>query len=629
MDSLLQGLNEMQKEAVTRSDGPMLILAGAGSGKTRVLTHRIAYLMLEKNISPERILAVTFTNKAAHEMRDRVHALLGSRGHLPWLGTFHAVCVRILRREASAAGLPPSFTIYDTQDQKQLMRRVLNELRLDLKQFQPGAVLHFISGAKNELMSPQTYVEYASGFYQEQIARAYALYQKRLVEAASLDFDDILMLTVNLFTEHARVLAKYQRLFEYVLIDEYQDTNMPQYRLCKLLSEMHHNICVVGDDFQAIYSWRGANFRNILNFEQDYPDTHVIKLEQNYRSTKTILEGANAVIAKNVHRTDKVLWTKNQAGVPITVYEALNELDEAEFMIDEIQSLVRSGHYHAQDMAVLYRTNAQSRIIEEALLKFRMPYRIVGGLRFYERKEVKDALAYLRLVANPADVVSCERVINTPARGLGPKSVQAITVNMSAAMTEPTLSQELLSGKSARAFMQFRTLIHHARERYSLSHDLIDLFDFLMFESDYMASIDDGSPEGEARVENLSELKSVLSSAQGLDSFLETVGLVSDIDEYKTEVSALTLMTIHAAKGLEFPVVFLCGMEEGIFPHSRSSFDPSEIEEERRLCYVGMTRAKDRLYMLYAGERRIFGAVQANPPSRFLFDVPDDLVVKL
>ncbi len=625
----MQGLNEAQKTAVQSTEGPMLILAGAGSGKTRVLTHRIAYLVLEKKVTPERILAVTFTNKAANEMKERISHLLKSKHHLMWLGTFHSICVKILRREGTIIGLSPSFTIYDTQDQKQLVKRVIEELRLDIKQYQPGAVLHFISGAKNELMTPEGYQNYAHGYYQEQVARVYAIYQKRLADAFALDFDDILMLTVRLFDEHPDVLAKYQRLFQYIMVDEYQDTNMPQYKLCQLLAMQYRNIAVVGDDYQAIYSWRGANYRNILNFTKDYPDATIIKLEQNYRSTKTILAGASAVIAKNTHRTEKTLWTDNHQGLPITIYPALNELDEAEFMIDEILSLVRGGQYRASDMAVLYRTNAQSRIIEEVLLRHKMPYRIVGGLRFYERKEVKDAVAYLRLVANPADIISFERVINTPARGLGDKSVEAILVNMPAAMTAPDQSQITLSGRAAGAFIQFRGLINTARERYVASNNVIDLFDYLMRESGYLQSLDDKTPEGIARMENVAELKSVLSAVQDLDSFLENVSLVSDIDEYRDDISALTLMTVHSAKGLEFPVVFLCGMEEGIFPHSRSNSDQAELEEERRLCYVGITRAKERLYILYAGERRLYGALQANAPSRFVTDLPEELVVRL
>lgn len=607
----------------------MLILAGAGSGKTRVLTHRIAYLVLEKKVTPERILAVTFTNKAANEMKERVSFLLKSKHHLMWLGTFHSICVKILRRDGVNIGLSPSFTIYDTQDQKQLVKRVIEELHLDIKQFQPGAVLHFISGAKNELMTPGQYQNHAHGYYQEQVARVYEIYQKRLTDALALDFDDILMMTVRLFDNYPDVLAKYQRLFQYIMIDEYQDTNMPQYKLCQLLAKLHKNIAVVGDDYQAIYSWRGANYRNILNFTKDYPDAIIIKLEQNYRSTKTILAGASAVIAKNVHRTEKTLWTDNHQGLPITIYAALNELDEAEFMIDEILSLVRGGQFRASDMAVLYRTNAQSRIIEEVLLRHKMPYRIVGGLRFYERKEVKDAVAYLRLVANPADIVSFERVINTPPRGLGEKSVQAILVNMPSAMTAPNQSQMTLSGRASASFIQFRELINSAREQYQTNGDVIELFDYLMRESGYLQALDDKSPEGIARIENVAELKSVLSAVQDLDSFLENVSLVSDIDEYRDDVSALTLMTVHSAKGLEFPVVFICGMEEGIFPHSRSSLDPAELEEERRLCYVGMTRAMNRLYVLYAGERRLYGTLQANAPSRFVTDLPENLVVRL
>lgn len=631
MNTILDSLNEMQKGAVTHTDGPILILAGAGSGKTKTLTHRIAYLLLEKKIDAERILAVTFTNKAAGEMRQRVSTLLeevqGRSVNLPWLGTFHAMCVRILRREAARVGISPRFTIYDTQDQKQLVKHSLTELRLDPKQFQPGAVLAFISGAKNELMRPEQYANYASGYYQETIARIYEQYQRKLTEANAVDFDDLLMLTVEVLSTHEDILRKYQTLFQYILIDEYQDTNKAQYKLTQMLAAKHHNICVVGDDYQAIYSFRGANFRNILDFEHDYPDATVVKLEQNYRSTKTILDGASAIIAKNVHRTDKKLWTGNDTGLPITVYEALNELDEAEFMVRECLALKRSGLFQGlKSMAILYRTNAQSRVIEEAFLNVRIPYRIVGGIRFYERKEVKDAIAYLRLLVNPADRVSLDRVLNTPPRGIGRKSFAAIVANMPQALSSPDITQFELSGKAASGFVQFRAVLSSARQAYQQGQDLVSVFAQLMQESGYLDWLDDGTPEGQSRVENMQELKSVLSRDQSLESFLENVSLVSDVDEYDENIDAVTLMTIHAAKGLEFPIVFICGMEEGVFPHSRSAYDPAEIEEERRLCYVGMTRAKSRLYLLYARERRLYGGLQINPPSRFVHDLPVELV---
>jgi len=631
MSDVLTGLNPIQQDAVQHTEGPMLILAGAGSGKTKVLTHRIAYLILEKKVNPERILAVTFTNKAAGEMKERVAKLLGGeRVFLPWMGTFHSICVKILRREAKTIGYSSSFTIYDQNDQKQLVRRIINNLHLDIKQFNPVAVLSFISGAKNEMMKPEQYAKYASGFYQDQVTRIYTEYQKTLKDSNSMDFDDLLMLTVEVLSTSKEILEKYQRLFKYILIDGYQDTNSVQYNFSKLLAASHQNICVVGDDFQAIYSWRGANFKNILDFERDYPNCYVVKLEQNYRSTKTILEGANAVIVKNVHRSDKKLWTDNDQGAPINIYKAINELDEAEFIVQEVRALVRSGQAkNYQDVAVLYRTNAQSRAIEEVLMNYRMPYRIVGGIRFYERKEIKDAIAYLRLVANPQDRVSFDRVINVPPRGIGEKSVQAIMLNLPNALIGSVTQLEGLTGKAAKGFVEFRRILDEARLKYQNGENLISIFDFLMDQTGYLAWINDKSPEAETRLENLQELKSVLSTEQTLESFLENVSLVSDIDEYDPNQDALTLMTLHSAKGLEFPVVFICGMEEGVFPHSRSSFDPMEMEEERRLCYVGVTRAKQLLYLLHAEERRLYGGLQVNPPSRFIEELPPDLIEEI
>ncbi len=610
----------------------MLILAGAGSGKTKVLTHKVAYLVKEKHIAPENILAVTFTNKAATEMRTRVEHLLadqatGAVARLPWLGTFHAICVKILRREAIELGLSPTFSIYDAADQKQVLKRVIEELRLDPKVFQANTVSYYISGAKNEVVDPAHYASLATGYFQEQIAAIYDRYQKSLREANALDFDDLIMSTVDAFKKNEKLLQKYQDLFRYILIDEYQDTNAVQYQFTKLLAAKWRNLCVVGDDYQAIYSWRGANFRNILDFERDYPDAYVVKLEQNYRSTKIILEGASAVIAKNVNRTDKKLWTDNHQGAPITLYQALNEIDEAEFIAHEIKSLARSGHYEGyQSMAILYRTNAQSRMIEEVFLKMRIPYKIVGGVRFYERKEIKDAIAYLRLINNYADKVSFERVINVPARSIGEKSFAAIQAHLPRVLEDKEMQIASLSGKAAVGFERFRTIVHQAKEQYEANPNLVELLDYLMRETGYLEWLDDRTPEAQSRLENIGELKSVLSRSQSLQGFLEDVSLISDVDEYDAGKNVVTLMTLHAAKGLEFPVVFMAGMEEGIFPHSRSSFDPMEIEEERRLCYVGMTRAKERLYLLYASERRLYGGLQMNPPSRFIADLPEAIL---
>jgi DNA helicase-2/ATP-dependent DNA helicase PcrA len=628
MNDTLKGLNPIQKDAVEHTDGPMLILAGAGSGKTKVLTHRIAYLILEKKVNPERILAVTFTNKAAGEMKERVANLLGGgKVYLPWMGTFHSICVKILRHEAKLVGYDSSFTIYDQNDQKALVKRIINDLRLDIKQFNPMAALSFISGAKNEMMSPEQYARYASGFYQDQITRIYTEYQKTLRQSNAMDSDDLLMLTVEVLSTNQEVLEKYQRLFKYILIDEYQDTNAVQYKFSKILAAATQNICVVGDDFQAIYSWRGANFKNILDFEHDYPNCYVVKLEQNYRSTKTILDGANSVIVKNVHRTDKKLWTDNEQGKPINIYKAINEIDEAEFIVQEVRALVRSKQVDSyNDVAILYRTNAQSRAIEEVLINYRMPYRIVGGIRFYERREVKDAIAYLRLVANPNDRVSFDRVVNTPPRGIGDKSKQAISVNLPNALIGSVDQLAGLSGKAAKSFIDFRRILEDARTIYENNENLIELFDYIMEETGYLRWIDDKSPEAEARLENLQELKSVLSAEQTLRSFLDNVSLVSDLDEYDAATDAITLMTMHSAKGLDFAAVFICGMEEGVFPHARSSFDPMEMEEERRLCYVGITRAKRILYLIRAEERRLYGGLQVNAPSRFIEDIPKGLI---
>ncbi|MFA6082544.1 MAG: UvrD-helicase domain-containing protein [Patescibacteria group bacterium] len=635
MNSVLDNLNEPQQQAVKHLDGPVLILAGAGSGKTKVLTHRIAYLLLNHHVNPENILAVTFTNKAANEMKERVSKLLLENNFkggqmLPWLGTFHAVCVKILRREADKIGYSPDYVIYDDSDQKQVLKRIIDELKLDPKTFQVSTVQYFISGAKNEMVSEEAYANFANGYYQEQISVIYKMYQHRMRQANAMDFDDLLTLTVEVFTKNPHILDKYQQLFRYILVDEYQDTNAVQYKLTKLLAEKHHNICVVGDDYQAIYSWRGANFRNILDFERDYPDAFVVKLEQNYRSTKIILDGANAVIAKNTNRTDKKLWTNKLGGRPITLYQALNEADEADFIAGEITSLRRSKQFpRFRDFAILYRTNAQSRAIEDVFVRNQIPYRVIGGLRFYERKEIKDAICYLRVVANKADRVSLGRVINTPTRGIGEKSVETILRETTDRVFDPNYDIPNLSGRTAESFKRFRQMILDGRKLYDQNGDLLELFNFLMEQSGYLSWLDSHTPEGLNRLENIDELKTVLKEEPDLTTFLANVSLVSDIDQYDANADSVALMTMHSAKGLEFPVVFIAGMEEGIFPHSRSSLDPSEIEEERRLCYVGMTRAKERLYLLYARERRLYGGIQANPVSRFIGDLPEELIEEL
>lgn len=630
MRNILDGLNPAQIMAAQHTDGPVLILAGAGSGKTKTLTHRLAYLILEKRVSPDRILAVTFTNKAAGEMKERVIKLLEDSYYLPWVGTFHSMCVRILRHEAEHAGIGKNFIIYDEYDQRQVIKRVITELKLDVKQFNPSTCLNYISGAKNEMLDADGYEKYANGFFQSQIVQIYRLYQKQLRANNALDFDDILMLTVEVLTKNPAVLERYQNLFQYIMVDEYQDTNTVQYKFCKMLAAKHKNICVVGDDYQSIYSWRGANFRNILDFEKDYPEAYVVKLEQNYRSTKNILEGADAIIKKNVNRTEKKLWTENETGEPLIIYKAINEIDEAEFMVQEAQSLARLPRYGGyKSIAFLYRTNAQSRIIEEVLINWKIPYKIVGGIRFYERKEIKDVLAYLRLVHNPEDTVSLERALNVPTRGIGEKSFDLIINAMPQAMQDTELMVAGLSAKAQSSFAEFRRTILHCANNYSKTDDLESLMDDIVEDSGYLRWIDDGTAEAQARIENIQELKSVIAKGQSLEAFLEGVSLISDVDDYETYTDTITLMTLHSSKGLEFPIVFICGMEEGIFPHSRIGFDPNEIEEERRLCYVGITRAKERLYLLHAEERRIFGNLQVNPPSRFISDLPENIIENL
>lgn len=658
---LLATLNSEQQRAVLQSDGPVLILAGAGSGKTKTLTHRIAYLINEKHISPYNILAVTFTNKAAKEMQERIHRLLASESddkkmRLPWMGTFHRVCVFLLRRElqpkpnvsistsepVSAQELDrhtdpvlghytSSFTIYDEDDSIVAIKRAMSELGVDTKKFNPRAVKSFISGAKNELLSPSGYEPFATGYFAEQVAKIYRRYQSILRAANAMDFDDIIMNTVHLLEKNQDILEKYQKQFQYIMVDEYQDTNHAQYKLIKILAEAHNNLCVVGDDYQSIYSWRGADFRNILNFEKDYPEAAVIKLEQNYRSTGTILEAANQVISKNTNRTDKKLWTENPQGLPITVVECEDDRDEGDFLIREIRSLTQSG-FQPNDISVLYRMNSQSRSLEEAMLRQSIPYRLIGALRFYERKEIKDTLAYLRVLLNPNDVISLSRVINVPPRGIGDKSLEK-TLTILQARRENKPDPEPMPPKAADflAMMEdLRNLIGlHKFDDGQAEKTPAEIIDMIVRRSGYKDYIDDGTIEGEARWENLEELMAVASQHTDLPGFLEEVSLVADIDNYDPNESAVTMMTLHAAKGLEFPVVFIVGMEEGIFPHSRSLLDANEMEEERRLCYVGMTRAKQRLYLVRAGRRIGWGGLVSNPKSRFLEELPEALIEEI
>lgn len=622
MSSLLDGLNEPQKLAVTTTEGPVLVLAGAGSGKTRALTARLAYLIQEKHVSPFHILAVTFTNKAAKEMAERVNRLLGTpdgaNARLPWLGTFHSVGVKILRRNAHEIGYEDNFTIYDSDDSLALIRTITKELGLSPKQYSPQSIRSFISGAKNELIDAAEYRKYAHGYFQTIVADVFERYERSLRQAQAVDFDDLIGLPVKLFQARPEVLDRYQDLFRYILIDEYQDTNQAQYLMVKLLAAKHKNLFVVGDDAQSIYSWRGANFRNILDFERDYPGATVVKLEQNYRSTQTILDASNALIKRNAQRKDKTLWTERTGGAPITIYEAEDGRDEGEFIMTELISLQRQG-YKLGDCAILYRTNAQSRALEEVCLNYSIPYHLVGAVRFYERKEVKDILSYLSFIANPKDVVSFLRLLGVPPRGIGEVSankLKRIVIDGTDEVLPPRVVK--VWGPLAAKIENWRRL----KDKLSVP----ELIDEVVSASGYREFLLDGTPEGEARFENIKELRSVAALTDSLETFLAEVALVSDIDGLKDSENALTLMTLHSAKGLEFPVVFLVGMEEGLFPSLRGSTDPNELEEERRLCYVGLTRAKDRLYLIHAATRLIYGAIQANLPSRFISELPNELL---
>jgi DNA helicase-2/ATP-dependent DNA helicase PcrA len=631
---LLTDLNEPQREAVLTTEGPVLMLAGAGSGKTKALTHRIAYLVAEKRVSPASILAVTFTNKAAGEMRQRVLRLLGrhpdERNYLPFIGTFHSICLKMLRRDHEQVGLTASFTIFDAADSLSVIKQAMRTVGVDEKQFAPSLIANLISSAKNELVGPAAYADYAKGDAQRATATAYRQYQQLLTQANAVDFDDIIMKTVTLLRKK-EVLARWQQQFRYVLVDEYQDTNHAQYQLTKLLAAAHRNICVVGDDWQAIYSWRGANFQNILDFEKDYPKARIIKLEQNYRSTKNILDAAHAVISKNQVRSDKKLWTAADGGEGVQVLAAYDQAHEGDIIVETVEKLGRQG-VELRDVAVLYRLGAQSRSLEEACLRHNLPYKIVGGTRFYERKEIKDALAYLRFIHNPEDSVSFGRILNVPPRGLGDKSLERLM----AYRAEQNLSLWEALGQAAQvpgltpraiaALASFHSLIQQLRTA-AAELPVAGLLQRTIKASGYLAYLDDGSVLAGDRIENVKELLSVAETYHDLElaGFLEEIALISDIDNYSSTTNAITLMTLHAAKGLEFPVVFMPGMEEGIFPHSRSAQDVAQLEEERRLCYVGMTRAKQQLYLLHATSRLLYGQIQHNPPSRFLLDIPVEL----
>ena len=627
-------LNPAQNEAVTHGNGPLLVVAGAGSGKTRVLTSRIAHLINEKGISPFEILAITFTNKAAEEMRHRVVELVGSVAHKMWVSTFHSACVRILRQSSDEIGFSPNFTIYDQGDAARLMGHVIKDLNFDLKRFPPRALLSKISSLKNEGINPNDYLDSTENPYDQKVSEIFVEYQLRLKRASAMDFDDLLLNTVIIFRKNKSILEQWQNRFKHVLVDEYQDTNLIQNELVSLLAADHRNICVVGDSDQSIYQFRGADVRNILNFEKVFPDATVIVLDQNYRSTQTILDAANEVISRNSGRQPKDLWTEEGNGESIVMYQASNEDDEAKWVAEKIISYKRAGYSELSDVAIFYRTNAQSRAIEEQLNRLGMAYRVVGGTRFYDRREVRDALAYLRLAVNPLDEVALRRVLNVPKRGVGDTSLGKIEdwadknqVDFFPALFEA--SKAGVSGKALKGIESFLNLLEESQSRLDLGP--ADIIEFSLEKSGYISALEEERTiEAEGRLENLSELVGAASEFSDISEFLERVGLVADTDEIPNESSdfgdgEVLLMTLHAAKGLEFPVVFLLGMEEGIFPHVRALGDPDQMEEERRLAYVGITRARKILHLCNAWSRMLHGQTQYNPPSRFLDDIPEGL----
>jgi len=642
MVDILTELNPAQREAVEAISGPLLILAGPGSGKTRVIAHRVAYLIKVCGVSPHRIMAVTFTNKAAREMKERLqHLVSGSAGDLT-LGTFHAICARILRQDGKAIGVNSRFVIYDDDDQISLIKRGIQQVGLDPKQYAPRAIASAISAAKSSLLTPHDYIEKSGSYFEEVVGRVYERYQQQLSESSALDFDDLLMKAVQLFKASPELLSRYQARYLHLLVDEFQDTNLVQYELIKQLAGKYRNICVVGDPDQSIYSWRAADLRNILNFEKDYPEAKVVLLEQNYRSTKMILETASHVISANEQRKPKDLWTDNEAGELTTVVETYTELEEAQFVVNEIERLVGQNGFGLSDCAVMYRTNAQSRALEEVFFRYGMPYKLVASTRFYERREVKDIIAYLRLIQNPSDSVSLLRIINVPGRGIGQRSLsqlsewaKSIGVSQYEALqliNEPKGEEPRhpFNPRASQALSGFLKLIDSFIAR-SQELNTVDLFDLVINNSGYREYIL-GQPDGEERLENVLELRTVaqqysdLRSSDGLTAFLEGVTLVSDVDGLEESAGGVTLITLHQAKGLEFPVVFIVGMEEGILPHFRSFDDSGQMEEERRLCYVGITRAKQRVYLVRAFRRSRMGNSTVNKPSRFLEDIPRRLI---
>lgn len=638
---LLANMNDKQAEAVQTTEGPLLVMAGAGSGKTRVLTHRVAYLIEEKNVNPWNILAITFTNKAAREMRERIDQLIDEGSEEIWVSTFHALCVRILRRDGEKIGYSRTFTIASGSEQRTLMKHIMSDLNIDPKKYNPRSILSAISNAKNDLLTPEQYEERASGIFEELVAKAYHEYQTRLQQDQAMDFDDLIMKTIDLFKEAPAVLEYYQRKFKYIHVDEYQDTNEAQYELVNLLAKKNRNICVVGDADQSIYGWRGANMENILNFENDYSDATVIKLEQNYRSTKTILEAANKVIEHNVNRKAKTLWTENQQGEKIHYYRGDNDSDEAYFVVKTIKQEMQKNHRHYRDFAILYRTNAQSRKIEETFVKANIPYKLVGAHKFYERKEILDVLAYLRLATNPQDSLSFERVVNSPKRGIGATSMQKLQdfadlhgLSLFEAAKNVALTE--IRGKASTELAKFAKVIEQLHE-LEKTESVTELTEDILEMTGYKADLErTKSLENQSRLENLDEFLTVTKQfdqgwqpeeedSNPFADFLADLALISDQDDVD-DSDEVTLMTLHAAKGLEFPIVFLMGMEEGIFPLSRAQMDEDELEEERRLAYVGITRAQEVLYITNALSRMLYGKRQINAASRFITEIGDQLL---
>ncbi|MCD5003200.1 DNA helicase PcrA [Enterococcus saccharolyticus] len=645
-NKFLQGMNPRQKEAVMCTEGPLLLMAGAGSGKTRVLTHRIAYLIEEKDVNPWNILAITFTNKAAKEMKERVKTLLGAQGEDVWVSTFHSMCVRILRRDVDHIGYSRNFTIIDGSEQLTLMKRVLKELNIDPKKYDPRTILGAISNAKNTLLTPEAYQNNQGDFFEQIVGRCYEMYQKELRQNQCMDFDDLIMNTIRLFQENEEALAYYQHKFHYIHVDEYQDTNHAQYTLVNLLAARFRNLCVVGDADQSIYGWRGADMQNILDFEKDYADAQVILLEQNYRSTKTILQAANQVIQNNRNRRDKKLWTENIDGPQITYYRGESERDEGQYIVREIQQQIAQNGKNYGDFAVLYRTNAQSRAVEDSLVKANIPYTMVGGHKFYDRKEIKDILAYLNAIANPDDSISLERIINVPKRGVGPGSVDKLRqfANLHGwPLLEAAQNVELtnITGKASRELGNFGQMMDDFHKMIPYL-TVTELTEQVLEKSGYLEELKiQNTLESQARLENLEEFLTVTQefdkqyislenpeedAGDKLTVFLNDLALFSELDNVEEETTQVTLMTLHAAKGLEFPIVFLIGMEENVFPLSRSLMEERELEEERRLAYVGITRAEEKLYLTNAFSRTLYGRTQYNRPSRFMEEIDEELL---